>query len=94
MLGFLIFSVDFARTSKIHHDSQPDVTDSNLGLQNTNMITIHSVAIFSFRCFKVRDSATSNNEPSWKKNVNPCVCLIKQYSFNTLGLLDVEVHAV
>jgi len=77
MLGFLVFSVDSTRTSKIHHDSPPDVTDSNLGLHNTNMITIHSVAIFSFRCFKVRDSVTSNNELSWKKNINPCVCLIK-----------------
>jgi len=94
MLGFLVFSVDSTRTSKIHHDSPPDVTDSKLGLQNTNMITIHSVTIFSFRCFKVRYSATSNNEPSWKKNINSCVCLIKHYFFNTLGLLDVEVHAV
>jgi hypothetical protein len=40
-----------------------------------------------FAAFKVRDSETSNNEPSWKKNINPCVCLFKHYSFNTRGLL-------
>ena len=70
-LDYLVFSIDSTRTQKIHKDSPPDVTDSNLGLQNTNMIAVHSVAMFSFRCFKVRDSVTSNNDPNWKKNINP-----------------------